>query len=226
MRRHFPLILLVLGIIMLLISLNNPFKEEKYYSFLIEPGTIEIMDANASSLTIETDIPLCLDARVIKLSYVANGSSIRVKDIRWPLLRVTGPSVLTVDVSKGQGSLRRTYIIQDGGYIVPVDKGYWEVNVSSNRKVFIYEIEAMMVVDPPVTTDASGKIYLRGGKFSLLIINTYNTTAHVRILRSEGEDTNLALFGLGLAILLLGVTRIRRERVANSDRREGGAENL
>jgi len=226
MRRHLPLILLVLGIVILLMSLNNPFKEEEHSSFLIEPRTIEIVDANASSLIIETDVPLCLDARVIKIFYITNGSSIQVKGVHWPLLRVRDTSTLTIDVSKGQGSLKRTYTIQDGGYIIPVDEGYWEVNVSSNGEVVIYEIETMTPVDPLVTIDTSGKIHLRGGKFSLLLINTCNTTAHVRVLKSEGEDVNIALFGLGLAIFLLGVARARREHIADSGRRGGGAEDL
>ncbi len=226
MRRYLKLILLVVGIVMLLISLKNPFKEEEHYSFLIEPGTLEIVDANASTLIIETDIPLCLDARVIKISYVTNGSSIRVKGIHWPLLKVRGPSNLTIDISKGQGSLKRTYIIQDGGYVIPIDKGYWELNVSSNGKVIIYDIEAMALVDPPVTIDTSGKIHLRGGRFYLLLINTYNMTAHVSVLKSKGEDVNIALFGLGFAIFLLGVARARREHIADSGRGGRGAENM
>ncbi|GEM_PF-2646030 len=200
-----PLLLLILGAVLLVYSLIP--SESIVGNLVLENGTYEIVKCQ-STMILQANGSLCVDLRDMRLREVSRGSSIN-ELVSFPLLEVRGSS-LELIVSNYDAVWSRGYYFSDGGSLIPVERGEWNLSASSDGQITLYEIEGYDEVGGDLVR-SDGPIRVACDSVSdrtyLILYNPSQEPLRVRVL----ADHDINVYSLSISIgLILAALLVRR----------------
>ncbi len=217
MRKILPYIVVGIGIFLLLFGSLESMKREAILKSTIESGTYEIFPCNGTTLILRANGSLCIDLRKLNIRYLGRGTSIRENDVSFPLIRGS-EGKLSLIIENYNASLNMTKEFVDGGYLIPVEEGNWNVTIRSEAPSVIYDIEEDAPRDANISRDGDF-ITVPCGDYSILLYNPLGYPVSVEAYRLKGWEA-LPIITLGLAASLLGVA-LGRQGHANRYQGEG-----
>ncbi len=200
-----PLLLLISGAVLLVYSLIP--RGNSVEDLVLEGGTYEIVKCQGT-MTLQVNGSLCVDLRDMRLREVARGSSVN-ELVAFPLLEVRG-SRLELTVSNYDSVWRRSYDFLDGGSLIPMERGEWNLSASSDGQITLYEVERY----DPVRGDlvrSDDSIRVACGSVSnetyLILYNPSQESLRVRVVTGHNIDLYSLSISIGLVLVALLVRR-------------------
>ncbi len=200
-----PLLLLISGAVLLIYSVISG--GEVVRDLVLEGGTYEVIRCQGT-VTVQVNGSLCADLREMKLKEIARGSSMN-ESVAFPLLEVKG-SRLELTVSNYDAVWRRNYEFLDGGSIIPMERGEWNLSASSDGQITLYEVERY----DPVRGDlvrGDDSIRVACGSASdetyLILYNPSQVSLRVRVIKGRSIDLYSISTSIGLVLAALLVRR-------------------
>jgi len=216
LREAASLALILSGMMLLawgLLAQGTPRDEAR---FLVEGGTYEILPCNVSYLLIEDNGSICIDLRDISLRPLLRGSSLTAENVSFPLIRGEGGG-LRVSVRNLDAEWNIAVDLVDGGYLIPVERGEWNLSVHSDSTAALFEI----VDDRP----RDGRVIKEGDVVRIpcddhliLLFNPSETPVEVRV-RAIVEEDRVPTIAAGIAMALAGAALRRRDHADRSGRK-------
>lgn len=202
--RKLSILLTFIGISLILASLSFPpllWKREG----VLEGGTYEIIQCNASYLILTADTAPCISAYAIRAELLGSGSELEF-NVTQPMIAADG--TLAFELRRGNAELRGSYSLRDGGTVIPADRGSYELRVVGDR-VEVYELRTIKKLDLAVEKDDNKlKITCLSDKNNLLdaenpsvLIYSPNDVGYE--IEAYGETPEPTLLLLGTASLTL-----------------------
>ncbi|HDI73493.1 MAG TPA: hypothetical protein ENF57_00600 [Candidatus Korarchaeota archaeon] len=220
MRKVSSYALIALGTFLLLLGILSPFRAGTEKAMVVEGGTFEIVHCNTSStLTLNSNGSLCIDFREISMRPLSEGRSIKAKNIRFPAVK-GGKGNLSLRIENYDASLDLHYRLVDGGLIIPVNRGLWNVSLRSEEPSMLYEVERDLMKDGRIFKEGD-EVRIFCGNFSVLLYNPSSSPIVARVMTNEGEGS-LALITMGVAITLSGLALRRYCNAQGSWRGKSG----
>lgn len=199
-----PILLTFIGISLILASLSFPPLLWKRKG-IVEGGTYELIRCDASYLILVTDTAPCVSAYTIKAELLGSGSELEF-NVTQPM--ISANRTLTFELKRGDTELRGSYLLNDGGTVIPADRGSYELRVVGDR-VEVYELRTIKKLDLAVEKDDGKlKILCLNDKSNLLdaanpFIMIYSPNDVSYEIEAYGETPELTLLLLGTASLAL-----------------------
>ena len=198
-----PLLLLVLGMALMVYSLIPG--EKPVEDLVLDGGTYEIVRCQGA-LTVRINGSACMDLREIELRELARGTSVEGV-ARFPMLKVRG-SRLDLMVSNYDARWRRSYDFSDGGFLIPVEDGEWNISAMSNGQITLYELERYYPARGDlIREDNSIKVVCNGADETYLVLyNPSREPLQVRVTTGR-LDLHILVASVGLVLMALLVRR-------------------
>ncbi|MDK2373135.1 MAG: hypothetical protein QI197_07155 [Candidatus Korarchaeota archaeon] len=200
-----PLLLLILGAFLLVYGLIP--RENLVGDLVLENGTYEIVKCQGTMI-LQANGSLCMDLRDMRLREISRGSSVN-ELVSFPLLEVRG-SRLELAVSNYDAVWRRSYDFSDGGSLIPVEMGEWNLSASSDGQITLYEIESYNEVRGELIK-SDGSIRVTCGSISdrtyLVLYNPSQEPLRVRVLTDHDIDIYSLSISIGLVLAALLMRR-------------------
>ncbi len=197
------LFLLISGIAITVYSLIP--KEGPVRDLVLDGGTYEIIGCQGA-LAVHVNGSACMDLREMELRELARGTSVEER-VRFPLLKVEG-SRLELTVSNYDARWRRSYHLSDGGFLIPVEDGEWNISAVSDGQITLYEVERYYPARGDLTRSGN-TIKVRCDRASgtyLILYNPSQEPLEVQVIASR-LDLRILPASLGLILLALLLRR-------------------
>ncbi len=217
MRRVLPYIVMGIGILLLILGSLGSVKRNVVLKSIVESKTYEILPCNGTSLFLEANGSLCTDLRKLEIKYLEKGNYIDEKNLSFPLIK-SSKGKLSLRIENYGASLNITKEFLDGGYLIPVKEGLWNVTIKSENPSTIYNIVEDLPENIKITKDEDS-IKIPCGDYSILLYNPSENPVLIEVYSSK-EISSLPLIALGLAAFLIGIA-LRRRGYAHGNWREG-----
>ncbi len=198
-----PLLLLTSGIVLMVYSLVP--KESSVQNRILEGGTFEIFECQGE-LTVQVNGSACVDLREVEFKELSRGTSVE-GTVRFPLLKMRG-SKLELTVSNYDARWGRSYHLSDGGFLIPLEEGQWNVSAASDGQITLYEVERYYPARGDLTRGGdSVKAVCSGSNGTYLILyNPSQEPLEVRVTTSR-LDLHALFASIGLILMSLLVRR-------------------
>ncbi len=200
-----PLFLLISGAVLLVYSLIP--RENLAGDLVLENGTYEMVRCQGTMI-LQVNGSLCVDVRDMELREIARGSSVN-ELVSFPLLKVRG-SRLELTVSNYDAVWRRSYDFSDGGSLIPMERGEWNLSASSDGQITLYGIERYNPARGDlVRSDDSVKVACGSiiNETYLILYNPSQESIRVRVLTGHDIDVYSLSISIGLVLAALLVRR-------------------
>lgn len=197
--------LALLGILVILVSLSFPpllWRKEG----IVEKGTYELFRCDGSYLILRANVTPCISAYDIHTELLGSGSELKLNATQ-PM--IVANDELTFELRRGGGGLRSSYLLKDGGVVIPAERGNYELSVKG-REVEVYDIRSIRTLNLAIEEiEDMYKIYCA-------IENVFFTKTNPFILihgpadmsyevEAYGEVPNMSLLLLGIVLLGLAM---------------------
>ncbi len=221
MKEILPYIVVGIGVFLFMLGSLGSMKRKRILESVVEDRTYEIISCNGTSLVLEANDSLCIDLRKLNVRYLGKGDYIEEKDVYFPLIK-GNKGKLSLKIESHCVSLNITKEFIDGGYLIPVEEGLWNITIKSENPSILCDIVEDIPKDARITKN--GNITrIPCGDYSVLLYNPSEDPVSIKVYSSEGLNS-LPLIALGLAVFLLGIS-LRRREYAHRDWRGRGREN-
>ncbi len=189
---------------------------------VLEGGTHEVVRCSGA-LILHSNGSICADIRYMKLRRVSSGRRVNAP-VTFPLLEVRGTRAY-VKVRNLDAVWRASYGFVDGGFLIPLDRGRWNLTASSDGQIILYEVQSFR--------PAHGRLVRRAGSvevscpgpdpgLGVATVLVYNPSDHPVALRVErGPGPNPALIASSVALVLAAILVGRRLHASEGGRRGG-----
>ncbi len=195
-----PLLLLILGSAFLIYSLIP--REDLIEELVLENGTYEMVRCRGA-ITVQANGSLCVDLREVRLREVAQGSSVN-EAVEFPLLEVRG-SRIELTVSNYGVVWSRSYDFLDGGYLIPMERGKWNLSASSDGEITLYEVEEYDPVKGDLVKSGNSirvNCGSTGGAY-LILYNPSREPLRARVVADHYIDPHFLSISIGLILMAL-----------------------
>ncbi len=220
MREVLSYIVIGIGVSLVVLGSMGSIGRRSVLESVIEGGTYEILHCNETSLVLEANDSLCIDLRELNVKYLGRGEYIDEKDVIFPLIK-GDKGKLSLEIKNYDTSLNITKEFVDGGYLIPVKEGLWNITIKSENPSAIYDIVKNAPKNARITKDGN-TIKIPCGDYSVLIYNPSESSVSIKVYSTN--EVVLPLIALGLAVFLLGIV-LRRRKYAYRDWRRRSGEN-
>ncbi|MEM0017009.1 MAG: hypothetical protein QXR35_02500 [Candidatus Korarchaeum sp.] len=136
--RKLPTLLALLGVLVILASLSLPPPLWRKVG-VVERGTYELFRCNASYLVLRVNVTPCISAYDIHAEPLGSGNELELNATQ-PMIVASGETAF--ELRRGDEELRGNYVLEDGGVIIPAERGNYGLSVKG-KEVEVYDIKSI-----------------------------------------------------------------------------------